>query len=399
VSVLIDGFKNEVGVCMANNQVKKSDTALSTSKGVAGKESHSFSVPIDLLRDFTAEWINSGKSIVSMIISPSLSNQSSASSYIKLSGTIDVTPSLRRLKGSNDGCVISKFDVTCRPEEETGRNVYPLVVQVLLKMTLVDDVHVYVDVCLEPRAVIENKVPVDIKIRTPMPHTFSSSSKEEVLGKDVIYILEPGNRIEVFTPGPSIALSMKTSDNPVAGTSLDWLDGVWIDLPLLPEFRLPEPIKCFLPFVSGTPDPPTRTRERGTGSEFFIAEGFESLADLAVTEDGKPRGKSPSSAVETLASPTMGSPLRTFFVTVCYYGVDHTGDILFEQAGTTSDTLGSSRRIMSTQGPSRPFSAFASTRHRRRISLLPSGKAPLRILQLTMDGDAGFKQSMVSQLI
>jgi hypothetical protein len=158
---------------------------------------------------------------------------------------------------------------------------------------------------------------------------------------------------------------------------------------LLPEFRLPEPIKCLLPFVSGTPDPSTRTRARG--SELFIAEGFESLAELAVTEDGKPKGKPRSSAVETLASPTMGNSLRTFFVTVCYYGVDHTGDILFEQAGTPTDTLG--------RGPSRPFSAFASTRHRRRISLLPSGKAPLRILQLTMDGDAGFKKSLVSQLI
>lgn len=399
LSVLVDGFQNDVGTCMANNQVKVSNTALSTKEGLASKESHNFSIPIDLLRAFNEEWVNSGKSSVSLTISPSLINQPKTPGNIKLSGVVDVTASLRQLKRSGDGCFISKSDVTCRPGG-ADRTIYPLVVQVLLKMILVDDAHVYIDVCLEPLAIIENKVPVEMKIRTPMPHTFSSSPKDDVLGEDVIYLLSPGDRIEVFTPGPSIALSMKTSDNPVAGNRLDWLDGGWVNLPLDTAFSLPEPISCFMPFISSSGD--LQRNRISRGSEFFIAEGFESLAELAANNDGKSSVKSPSSPAEASVSPSSTRPLRTFYVTVCYYGVDHTGDILFEQAGTTNDNLGSSRNFGSSsfrQKPLNPFSAFASKRHHRRISLLPSGKVPLRIMQLTMDGVEGVTRSMVSQSI
>jgi hypothetical protein len=109
--------------------------------------------------------------------------------------------------------------------------------------------------------------------------------------------------------------------------------------------------------------------------------------------------------VEARQSPSIESPLRTFFITVCYYGVDHTGNILFEQA-TTADSsqrrasaanvAGGASRRSSMQLGVRPFGAFASPRHHRRITLLPSGNTPLRVLQLTMDGDAGVKKSMVS---
>jgi hypothetical protein len=79
-------------------------------------------------------------------------------------------------------------------------------------------------------------------------------------------------------------------------------------------------------------------------------------------------------------------------------------DILFEQARNTdrygrsakADAIASHVKRPSIQTIPRPFSAFASKRHRRRITLLPSGNVPLRILQMTMDGDAGFKTSMVS---
>jgi hypothetical protein len=402
VAVMSDGARKQVGVCMANNQRKSNSTVLSPSNGVATKESRSFSIPIDLLTSFARDWVDNGESKVSLAISPCLSGHPSEANYPKLSGTIDVTPSLRYLKKSDNGHLISKFDVTCRPEEEAGQIVSPLVVQVLLKMSLIHQNHVYIDVCLEPRAIIENKIPVSVKIRTPMPHTFSSSPGERILGNVVAYDLEPGSRVEVFTPGPSIAVTFKTSDKPCAGPSLDWLDGGWIDLPLVSEFRLPEPIMCHLPFVNENPD--QLARSGATGSEFFIAEGFESLAELAMTEDGKPKSISSASAVETLSSRAVDGPLRTFFVTVCFYGIDHTGDILFEQArnkdrygrSSTADAIASHVKRASIQTMPRPFSAFASKRHRRRITLLPSGKVPLRILQMTMEGDVGFKTSMVS---
>lgn len=402
---LEDGVaERPIGTCVSYNLRRGNDTPLIASEnGIASKESKSFNVPVAMLTPYHHGWLKDNYTRLNLSISPLLPGQSTPI----LHGIIVISASLDDLKKSSDGTMISKFDVVCSPDHSQTRVSSPLIVQVVQKTTLTKDNEAQIDVTLEPRAMIENKFPIKIHLRTPMPHTFSSSPHEEVLGKDVIYSLDTGDRVEVFTPGPSIAMTMKTADTPIAGSVLDWLDGGWIDLPLVSEFSLLEPLRCQLPFTTGVGS--ILNSSAATGSEFFIAEGAQSLGDLATLEEDK-RNKSQSPKTKQFSPPVFSSdtPLRAFYITVCYYGIDHTGDVLFEQVPKSdpvlkimSESFNDSRRgrrhsrAMSASGSKvTPFSAFGSTRHQRRITLLPSGNVPLRVLQMTMEEAAGFRRSL-----
>jgi hypothetical protein len=401
ISGKCDGVTRPIGICRPDKQIDLDKSALRTSnEGATSRDSSSFSIPINCLADFAKNWKDNGQAWVTFTISPDLPEIATEYKSTKLSGTFEFLVRLQDLKKSRNGFVIRKVDVMCRADPQVGRSVDPLVVQVQLKMILGDELHPQVEVCLEPRAIVENKIPVGIQIRTPMPHTFCSSAQASVIKeKDSFYVLRPGDRIEVFTPGPSIAVTLRISEKPVAGSSLDWLDEGWIDLPLVSQFRLLEPISCLFPFSND--DSVAQVGYGARGNEFYIAEGFESLIELGAIENEAKGSISPSKTPETQRSTNEAFPQRTFFVTVRYYGVDHTGDILFEQttngdlSSSFSDIRGGGRRKASG---SRPFSAFASARHRRRISLLPAGDVPIRLLQLTMEQDVGWRRSMVSLL-
>ena len=401
---LEDGIQGQsIGTCVAYNLKRGNDTPLTTSQdGIASKDSKSFSVPAKLLSAYHRCWETEQRARLNLSITPVLPDEGAP----RLSGIISIDVSRDELKKSSDGRMISKFDVVCKPSHEHGRVVSPLVVQVVLKTSFTADNYAQIDICLEPRALIENKFPVPVKLRTPMPHTFSSAPHEEMLGNDIVYSLETGDRVEVFTAGPSIALTLKTAASPIAGCDIDWMDGGWIDLPLVSEFSLFEPVRCLLPFTGNTHD---LLSANAQGSEFFIAEGAQALADLAAPgEEGK-KHAGPQKAEQKMASPNPDAPLRTFYATVCYYGIDHTGDVLFEQVlrsdptfkatmdDALDDSMKESRRHSRRQSTSQqimPFCAFASSRHHRRITLLPSGNVPLRILQMTMEGDGGYRRSL-----
>lgn len=398
VSIGMDKGRKDVGICMAHNE-EKTNTALSTTDGVATKLSTRFSVPLDLLANFSTEWTRTGQASLFLCLSPRLPYGQPDQDLV---GGLDIVPSLRELSKSQNKCHLSRFDVTCRVDSAASDHMDPLVVQVLLRSTLIDHKAVYIEVFLQPRAVIENLFPIAVKVRTPMPHIFSSVAKEILSGNDAIYDLQPGSYIEVFTPGPSIAVTLKPSDNPVAGSSLDWMDGGWIDLPLVAEFKLPEPLTCYFPF--GGISNEMKLILGASMSEFFIAEGFDCLAQLSDTSSEEKKKSAASPPQETLSkAPSSSNSLRKFFVTVCYYGVDHTGDILFEEVVRKQEVIdrGQGRRRKSKathrqgQGDHHPFGAFPSNGGWRRLTLLPRSNVPLRLLQMTMEGDAGFRKTMV----
>jgi hypothetical protein len=356
---------------------------------------------------FAKEWTQGGAAKLNLLVSPRIPGGLVYDDVVSLEGIIQLDPTLKELQAATDRRVRRRFDVVCRPEKRNQRTIDPFVVQISAEMVLVGEGHLSLDIFLEPRAVIANNMPVGINLRSPMPHIFSSSPKDESGTIGAIYDLAPDAQVEVFTPGPSIAVTVKTSDMPVGGTALDWMDGGWIDLPLVPEFRLPEPLDCIFPFAKNrSPDPLARTGARG--SEFFISEGKTSLSAFISSRGSKGQSGGADSTqtgeVELQASLPADDNLRTFYVTVCYYAVDHTGNLLFEQVVPPSGTLRrsmtevsrSTTRRPSSQAISQPFGAFASPRHRRRISLLPCTSVPLRLLQLTMDGDEGVKKSLVS---
>jgi vacuolar protein sorting-associated protein 13A/C len=87
--------------------------------------------------------------------------------------------------------------------------------------------------------------------------------------------------VEVFTPGPSIAISMSCADLPIAGAVTDWMEGGWLDVPLGSSKKLPEPVKLIFPFKTESLVKYTSSRklsrgllEYAKGSEFFVLGMF-----------------------------------------------------------------------------------------------------------------------------
>jgi len=86
-------------------------------------------------------------------------------------------------------------------------------IQISIKVTLVSQAHPFVEVFIQPRTIIENKLPVSILVRTPMPFTFSPPDEKGLcthspfdLHDHVNHRLEPQQAIEIFSPGSSIAI-------------------------------------------------------------------------------------------------------------------------------------------------------------------------------------------------
>jgi vacuolar protein sorting-associated protein 13A/C len=446
----IDIVKNNeghfVGECIPKR--KQMDAMVPASvgdgSGVDSKKTKRFSVPVPLLSDFCKDWESYGSGTVTLRLRPSITKaESGIDNNHQPSGNVDLTASIIELRRSNKGRLRTKVEVTCRSHDQLGMNVHPFVLQVVLSMQLLADEQVSLSVSLEPRAIIQNRIPLAMKVRTPMPQTFSTAKKEEGETEGVTYALEPQDCVEIFTPGPSIAITVRPRDHPVAGNELDWMDAGWVDLPLVPEFRLQDPIVSMLPFSNaGETGPSSSGRE--IGAEIFIVEGRKALN--AIGDSLSKRSESPASISlrvnsrqETGRSMEDKEPL-SFFLTVCQYGVDHTGTILFEQVippqtQATAQTLrtmaalwqsektvnnlthsgihrsfldeaesfvlggGESTRNISRYGEPQPLGAFASPQHRRRVSLLSNSDIPIRLLQMTMDGDEGLKRTMVCLIV
>jgi len=432
---------HRVGRCLAKNTQLDTSTpsTVPSGDGVDSKKSKSFSIPIPLLTGFCKDWESRGKGKLTLRLIPLISEFEKSAHAVELSGKFDLMASLLELRRAPDGLIKSNMEVTCR-SHELGREIHPFSLQVVLSMMLVADENVVITVSLEPRAVIENRIPLPMKFRTPMPQTFSKSRKEEVENKETTYELEPDARIEVFTPGPSIAMTMRPRDTPVAGNELGWMEAGWVDLPLVPEFRLQDPIVSELPFANERERQIGETnRARAEGAEVFIVEGSDALESMLDTTSPKNTDSQdspppiPANNLQSRRSTSIDETL-SFFLTVCYYGVDHTGSILFEQVMSASHNglqmmtslwqsersisdLSQSKRLLGANsfldefdvfsGPDasqrrlsqarlhpRPLGAFSSPRHRRRISLLSNARSPIRLLQMTMEGDEGLRRTL-----
>lgn len=397
----MDGKDHEFGVCGARQGdlsylAGSSKVDFAVTDGNISKVSRRFGIPLGLISPEDSRTI--------LHLSPQVAGGA-------LSGEVEI-PSLREvILKSRAGKFMQHLDVTCRSprnfsdKKDGVRLPDAFVLQVRLVASILDRNHPFIEIFLEPRLVLENRIPVRLTLRTPMPHTFKGKARFETHktgeseGYDIYHELAQGDRVEVFTPGPSIALSLKCTDPPVGGRATDWMEGGWIDVPLVREFGLPEPLRCVFPFSRRNfIDPPNLSGVDGT--EFFIVESGDDLSKLLLREEALAAGKLPAhydeDAIE-LVEPRAST--RKILFTICNYAVDHTGDILFEMA---NDEIGNSRHNRATMEASSrrrlsvgsfppPFSAY-STGH-RRITLLPHEKASIRLLHLTMEGDEGVRRS------
>lgn len=437
VKVVANGGSTPVGLSVPKiRHVETGITdSLGTTSGIDSRKTRSFSIPIPLLEDFSKDWESYGSGTITLRLNPVIDDSEKRDSSNRLlSGKVDLTATLLDLKRSPKGFVFKRADVTCRSHEDSDRSTHPFTLQVCLKLSLIDDEHVVMIVELEPRAVIQNATPLPLTVRTPMPQTYSTAKMSIEDNQESSYELEPEKRIEVFTPGPSIAILLRPCDSPVAGNALGWIEAGWVDLPLAPEFSLQDPIVSVLPFSNNESN-----ATNGIGAEIMVVEGQKSLDAMNGFAKSQDSGNSPASPrsasnseLQGDANITADAPL-TFFLTVRNYGVDHTGFLLFDQAtGITNHTtrmmsslwmsernidfsrssmhhsfiddieaftgLDTSRNLSRRMSP-QPLGAYASLQRRRRVSLLPNPSYPIRLLQMTMDGEDGYLRTMVRSLI
>ena len=422
----------DVGKCEAKNS-QRASTNVSTMDGILSETTSNFSIPVPILANFEKEWQKYGQGKITLRLIPLLSESDKLGKPVELVGEVSTVVSLQEMKRAPYGRIRSKIEVTCHKKDPAERGVYPLTLNAMFTMQLLAGGHVVIDVSLEPRSIIENKMPLAMKIRTLMPQTFSTCRKEtNPEDKETTYCLYPNERVEIFTPGPSIAVTARTQDNPIAGLNLGWLDGGWVDLPLMQEFSLQDPIVSMLPLDVNKSAAFDGETNRAAGAEFFIVEGKERLGTIADIDAKKPKTETSNPPFQPRM---MGSKRQnvsdgpsSFIFTVRTYGVDHTGSILFEQGSTnegisppwqsnrslrTSESQGGRRSSFDEFSENRnsslrkssaafrgraplPLGAFSSPVHRRRISLLPNAQCAIRLLQMTMEGTEGFRRTMVS---
>lgn len=409
VSIFKDGVAHEVGTCSAmsfqsGSGQHEAKSSLVVQDGRVSKPSSRFGIPVTLIDAFRADWAEKAEAMVALSFSPMIDCPHPGWYF---SGGMKLRMNESVFSGSSS---CRRFEITCRPishnfssKESAPRDLHSFVMRACVSMTLVEGKDPTIEISIEPRAVIINKIPISITVKSPMPHIFSGSPRAFLHGEETTHDIGHNAQIEIFTPGPSVAVSVKCTDPPIGGTATDWLDGGWIDLPLAAEFRMQEPLECMFPFVKNTIDPLSLTGARG--SDFVIAEGSINLANLSLKNKAgnhvSGSNSSEKTAVELAAPPSAEEDWSTFFVTVCNYGVDHTGEILFEQliasdkaalhrSSTGGDTVKTPR---STTQISPAIGAFATGRHRGRISLLPGLSTPIRLLHLSMEADEGLRRS------
>lgn len=281
-----------------------------------------FNLPIDLLRGFEDE---NFKPIIS--IAPKIPG---ASHHVTGELVVPAGKEISALiEGGTNELVI---DTTCSAsrDESTPQTLPdPFVVLARLKMTLLEKLHPYIELSFEPRATLRNELPISINMKTPMPHTFTSAfiatsliSQEEDLEKK--HRLDPKEFVEVFTPGPSVAISLRCADQNIAGGETSWMKGDWVDLPMVNEFRLVEPIKCEFPFAPSSESGPVSVMN--SGIPFYIIEDRDSLSEKDFEEGsvaGNGQMKMPSSAlnVNEMPAPISLNAMRSYLVSLCLLAV------------------------------------------------------------------------------
>ena len=375
----------DVGVCQASQEhqlaVNPLRTNVSVQDGILSKPSRSFGIPVDKLDEFLKAWNETGAVDIVLRVTPDLSHWT-WDEQVGLHGRLDFHAVREILMQTDEKCIQTKFDVTCRaPAQNERQSVDAFALQVTADLSLVNEKHLFLSISLHPRSIFVNNMPVSLTIRTPMPQTTSPLCQHD--NRESIHELAPDSQIEMFTPGPSIAMNIKCADMPIAGTPMGWMLN-WIDLPLTPEFGLAEPIGCTFPFELKTES--SSSFRRVSGCEFFIADGITNFSDFFQAIGNGPMQKRASTAesygLELMAAKSDIESQRQFFATIANYAIDHTGCVLLEEFHGFEAPAGL------------PYSTFASSRYQRRITLLPRSAVPLRMLYLTMDGEEGVKRTL-----
>lgn len=354
----------------------------SNAKSHRTMEWPSFGVPMDCLRTYDVSTsINAG---LTLLVSPHIHKSdpkpNAVDTFVNKSssemwGVVALPPPYALMEMASGDDSKTSYEVICTTMNvEHGSGEIPLVAQAIVEVKLID-FQPFIEIYLQPRLVLENRLPVSLFARTPMPYTYDSfghgGNKGGNFEDQSIHCLAPFDTLNIFTPGPAIAVSLKFSDVPVAGGLTNWLQGEWIEIPLSRasgnegrKYMKADAISCFLPFIDGQ-----------GGNEIFLVEEGHPYCSYAST-------------VQHDSQISSRVILRKLCFVTPNTAIDRTGDAMLEAYGVEEHDGASSdqRKLkrLSSKNIVRiicsPWSSFGVLRHRRRLTLLPISSTYIRMV-------------------
>jgi len=420
-----DGM-NDVGVChgkarsklgsrkrktISSNRSKHSDNMMSS------KYSSSLGIPCNLLHNhMTSPDAFSGRTGLDLLFCPHISNEDfeyekdeppqASISFVNKRGAfrwgVFSFPFVSKLvESGSSNKLFESFEVVCSmPTDElslrgVGNPIHnnqsdSMCFQLSMKITLVDKVHPFVEIFIQPRSILENKLPVSVLVRTSMPFTFSPPNDKGICSQStfdfhehVSHRLDPQQSLEIFSPGSSIAIKTMCADKPVAGGVTGWCEEI-VDIPLGLNCKLINPIRCLFPLIEREGE--TRI---GGGSDFYIMES-EATIDEKGNQNTNEVQEPPLLVPENL--------IRTILITVQSFVIDHTGNVLFEPKDKNNalSKFDMPRKKSSSTTIEKiflPWSAFSSMQKGRRVTLLPKSSTSIHLVDPTLKGNTGIRKS------
>jgi len=381
---------SDVGVCGKHMRFRRSSLMKdpqiaspgSNKKSRNAIEWPSFGVPMDCLRTYdVSSSINAG---LTLLVSPHLSKSdpkpNAAATFVDKStsemwGVVALPPPYALMEMASGDDSTTSYEIICTTMNvEQGSGETPFVAQAIVEVKLID-FQPFIEIYLQPRLVLENRLPVSIFVRTPMPYTYDSFGNSGDEGGNFedqsIHCLSTLDTLNIFTPGPAIAVSIKFSDVPVAGGLTNWLQGEWIEIPLSRasgnagrKSIKENAVSCFLPFIDG----------QGGNEIFLCEEGHPYCSDASTALIGIPISSRVAARKLCFAAPNTA--------------IDHTGDILLEAYGVEENNIDTSSDQKKSMRLSKqivrvkcsPWSSFGAPHQRRRLTLLPISSTYIRMV-------------------
>ena len=346
ISVQNSKSSRDVGTCFGtwnkNKKITTTSKGITASKGNKSSISKAFSsgksakilsdnpsslgIPMDMIGDF----MNNEHSELNLFVSPLLQGinpNDPFSSQLLFCGSFKLPPIQDLIDKAKEESVVKTFEVMFRlyMKTETMKelsvdmnsiNHVSMVAQISIRVSLVDTLHPFVELLLQPRTILRNTLPLKLCLTTSMPHTYSIDKDEGVViecnTQKSFHLLDRGDTVEVFTGEPAVDFGVTYAESPlVGGATLSRFEFL---TPLERGQFFDGPISCVLPLEN--------SESKRDDIDFLIsksADVFENISNDILTENGF-----------SYSSPQ--DQIRHIYFTTPNFIVDHTKCLSFEPA-------------------------------------------------------------------
>ena len=366
VNAVFERHEYEVGVCKSTSSLVESTqqnlVPYDLKEGTLSKESRRMGVRFSNMSKLVKTWTETKKGQLTLRFYPDFGAGAESSNIY---GDLVVETKHERISQAENHTIRFRSDVLCGPGGKVDETVDTFVFQASVKLQLIGDLKLVSSFILEPRAQLVNTMPVHITVLSGGGYVFSSNMQNNPPTKVKVHQLAPGRKMEIFSPGNTLPVKIRCSEQPLKGTPTG-ITSEWIQIPFS---GLDTPLMSFFPFAIEE----SHSFSTTLGNEFFIAEANNYLPDFFLERINDDTRKDES---RDFKNPKRVGP-PTYLITVGNYGVDHTRNILFEQLVSKSKRL---FKAASTK-KSFPMSSFGEQDRGQTISLLPTAEIPIRIIQ------------------